>query len=191
MYVHVHVAGLQCGASIPRVYMYIWHGATCTSHTHVRGMLSQIVTAGAISKKRWQRIQKGNGLSLGEQCETPYKQKKWMQKFKQDYSQWSVLKSSSRGVNYAFCTTCHLDFSISHGGKDVDYDLTLPPGQGTCSNPPWQNVSPPWQVVQWVGICALDRHPLSRLSSLLSKLLEFQLSLETSKYSKIILWSFQ
>lgn len=42
-----------------------------------------------------------------------------VQKFKSDYSiMWPFVKASRVSENHAFCSTCAVDFSIAHGGRD-------------------------------------------------------------------------
>ena len=48
------------------------------------------------------------------------KKKRALQKFKLEYTQtWPVLiESTKKGVYFARCNLCDIDFSISHGGRD-------------------------------------------------------------------------
>ena len=49
----------------------------------------------------------------------PKKKKKYIQRFKAEYSDaWPAVKPSSRGDIFAYCTVCHIDFSVQHGGRD-------------------------------------------------------------------------
>ncbi|KAJ8049985.1 Zinc finger BED domain-containing protein 5 [Holothuria leucospilota] len=41
------------------------------------------------------------------------------QKYKDAYSaEWPVIRKSQKGDTYAFCTSCTMDFSVSHGGRN-------------------------------------------------------------------------
>ena len=47
------------------------------------------------------------------------KKVKRMQRWREVYAtSYPVLKVSSKGVHFAYCTVCHRDFSISHGGMN-------------------------------------------------------------------------
>ncbi|KAJ8017873.1 hypothetical protein HOLleu_44459 [Holothuria leucospilota] len=41
------------------------------------------------------------------------------QKYKDAYiAEWPVIRKSQKGDTYAFCTSCTMDFSVSHGGRN-------------------------------------------------------------------------
>jgi len=47
------------------------------------------------------------------------KSKKWIQKYKPEYSQaFNFVRKSSKSDEHAFCTVCSVDFSIAHGGRN-------------------------------------------------------------------------
>jgi hypothetical protein len=44
---------------------------------------------------------------------------KYDQKFNFEYTaEFTFISKSTLGENYAFCTLCHADISITHGGRD-------------------------------------------------------------------------
>ena len=46
------------------------------------------------------------------------KKKHMGQKYKRDYQEtWKCLEPSQKGDDYAHCSVCNSDFSISHGGR--------------------------------------------------------------------------
>ena len=61
-----------------------------------------------------------NRTFLTAMAAPPAKKKRALQKFKLEYTRtWPVLiESTKKGVYFACCNLCDIDFSISHGGRD-------------------------------------------------------------------------